>query len=104
VLGRGRLFDGDSRPNAFMSIPFLVLSVLGAVVFFGADDNPVGGLFVGLSLVYICDFFASLDSARLRSAIWERLLGLAHVATGLWLMYLTTAAVLNFSRGFDLPL
>jgi hypothetical protein len=39
-----------------------------------------------------------------RSAIWERLLGLAHVATGLWLMYLTTTAVLNFARGFDLPL
>jgi hypothetical protein len=32
------------------------------------------------------------------------LLGLAHIATGAWLMYLTTAAVLNFSRGFNLPL
>jgi hypothetical protein len=82
-----------------MSIPFLVLSVLGAVVFFGVDDNPVGGLFVGLALVYICDFFASLGSP-----LWERLLGLAHVVTGVWLMYLTVAAVLNFSRGLDLPL
>ena len=69
------------------------------MVFFGADDNPVGALFVGLTLVYICDFFASLGSA-----MWGRLLGLAHVATGVWLMYLTVAAVLNFSRGFDLPL
>jgi hypothetical protein len=58
-----------------------------------------GGLFCGLAVVYACDFFASLGHAR-----WERLLGLAHVATGLWLMYLTTAAVLNFSRGFGLPL
>jgi hypothetical protein len=24
-----------------MSVPFFVLSVIGAVVFFGADDNPV---------------------------------------------------------------
>jgi hypothetical protein len=32
------------------------------------------------------------------------LLGLAHIATGLWLMYLTTAAVLNMARGFNLPL
>ena len=87
-----------------MAIPFLVLSVLGAVVFFGADDNPVGALFVGLSVVYVCEFFTSLGSARLRSATWERLLGLAHIATGLWLMYLTIAAVLNFSRGFNLPL
>jgi hypothetical protein len=104
ALGMGRVFGGDPRPNALMSIPFLVLSVLGAVVFFGASDNPVGGLFMGLSVVYVCDFFASLGSARFRSATWERLLGLAHIATGLWLMYLTTAAVLNMARGFNLPL
>jgi hypothetical protein len=82
-----------------MSVPFLVLSILGAVVFFGAHDNPVGALFVGLALVYICDFFASLGSG-----LWERLLGVAHTATGLWLMYLTVAAVLNMARGFNLPL
>jgi hypothetical protein len=99
ALGMGRIFGGDPRPNAFMSIPFFVLSVLGAVVFFGASDNPVGGLFVGLAVVYFCDFFASLGHPR-----WERLLGLAHTATGLWLMYLTTAAVLNMARGFNLPL
>ena len=99
AIGMARVFGGDPRPNALMSIPFLVLSVLGAVVFFAADDNPVGGLFVGLSLVYVCDFFASLGSS-----LWERLLGLAHIVTGLWLMYLTVAAVLNFSRGLDLPL
>ena len=58
-----RVFGSDSRPNALMAVPFVVLSVLGAVVFFGADDNPVGALFVGLALVYICEFFASLGSA-----------------------------------------
>jgi hypothetical protein len=99
AIGMARAFGSDPRPNALMSIPFLVLSVLGATVFFGAGDNPVGALFVGLSIVYVCDFFASLGSS-----LWERLLGLAHVATGLWLMYLTVAAVLNFSRGFNLPL
>jgi hypothetical protein len=99
AIGMARAFGSDPRPNALMSIPFLVLSVLGAAVFFGAGDNPVGALFVGLSIVYVCDFFASLGSS-----LWERLLGLAHVATGLWLMYLTVAAVLNFSRGFNLPL
>jgi hypothetical protein len=99
AIGMGRVFGSDPRPNALMSIPFLVLSVLGAVVFFGAHDNPVGGLFVGLSLVYICDFFASLGSP-----LWGRLLGLVHIATGLWLMYLTVAAVLNMARGFNLPL
>ena len=104
ALGMGRLFSGDPRPNAFMAIPFLVLSVLGAVVFFGADDNPVGALFVGLAVVYVCEFFSNLGYERWRPALWGRLLGLAHIAVGLWLMYLTTAAVLNFSRGFDLPL
>ena len=99
AIGMARVFGGDPRPNALMSIPFLVLSVLGTVVFFGADDDPVGALFVGLTLVYVCDFFASQGRF-----LWERLLGLAHIVTGAWLMYLTVAAVLNFSRGFDLPL
>ena len=99
AIGMARVFGGDPRPNALMSIPLLVLSVLGAVVFFAANDNPVGVLFVGLALVYVCDFFASVGSS-----LWERLLGLAHVVTGVWLMYLTVAAVLNFSRGLDLPL
>jgi hypothetical protein len=104
ALGLGRTFAGDPRPNALMAIPFMVLSALGAVVFFGANDNPVGALFCGLFAVYFCEFFASLDIARLRSATWERLLGVAHIATGAWLMYLTVAAVLNFARGFNLPL
>jgi hypothetical protein len=69
-----------------MAIPFLVLSVLGAVVFFGASDNPVGALFVGLAAVYVCEFFASLRSPRVRSAVWERLLGATHIAVGLWLL------------------
>jgi hypothetical protein len=104
ALGLGRAFAGDPRPNAFMAVPFLVLSIVGAIVFFGADDNPVGALFVGLALVYICEFFASLGWRRVNGALWERALGLVHIAVGLWLMYLTTAAALNFARGFNLPL
>jgi hypothetical protein len=104
ALGLARTFAGDPRPNALMAVPFMVLSALGAIVFFGVDDNPVAALFCGLFCVYVCEFFASLGSPRLRSAGWERLLGLVHIAVGLWLMYLTTAAVLNFARGYDLPL
>jgi hypothetical protein len=99
AIGMSRALGSDARPNALMSIPFLVLSILGAVVFFGAHDNPVGALFVGLALIYVCDFFASLGSR-----LWERALGFMHIATGLWLMYLTVATVLNLARGFDLPL
>jgi hypothetical protein len=104
ALGLSRTFAGDPRPNALMAIPFMVLSAVGAVVFFGASDVPVAALFCGLFAVYVCEFFASLGIARVHSALWERLLGLVHIAVGVWLMYLTTAAALNFSRGFDLPL
>jgi len=104
ALGMSRTFGGDARPNSFMAIPFLVLSALGAIVFFGAHDNPVGGLFVGLFAVYVCEFFASFGSPRMASAVWGRLLGLTHIVVGVWLMYLTTAAVLNIARGFHLPL
>jgi hypothetical protein len=97
AIGLSRIFGGDSRPNAFMAIPFLVLSILGAVVFFGASDVPVALLFLGLAAVYVCEFFASLGAVR-----WERLLGLVHIIVGVWLMYLTVAAVLNFARGFHI--
>ena len=111
ALGLGRTFSGDPRPNAFMAIPFMVLSALGAVVFFGASDNPVGALFAGLFVVYVCEFLASVrtpsTTSRMSSAsseFWGRALGFTHIVVGLWLMYLTTAAALNFARGFNLPL
>ncbi|MFL5841286.1 MAG: hypothetical protein ACJ77Z_12630 [Thermoleophilaceae bacterium] len=97
AIGLGRTFGGDPRPNAFMAIPFLVLSILDAVVLFGASDVPVALLFLGLAAVYVCEFFASLGAER-----WERLLGLVHIVVGVWLMYLTVAAVLNFARGFHI--
>jgi hypothetical protein len=98
AMGMSRAFGSDARPNALMAIPFEVLSILGAVVFFGASDNPVGLLFIGLALVYICEFGASLGIR-----LWERALGLVHIAVGLWLMWLTIAVVLNTARGFHLP-
>ena len=104
ALGLGRTFGGDPRPNAPMAVPFMVLSAVGAIVFFGASDNPVGGLFVGLFAVYVCEFFASLGLPRVNSEFWGRALGFVHIVVGLWLMYLTTAAALNFARGFHLPL
>ena len=104
ALGLGRTFNGDPRPNAMMSIPFMVISALGAIVFFGASDVPVAALFCGLFAVYVCEFFASLGNVRLASATWQRALGFVHIVVGIWLMYLTVAAGLNFARGFNLPL
>jgi len=97
AIGMGRAFGGDPRPNAFMCIPFVVISVLGTFAFFHVHDTPVALLFIGLALVYISDFFASL-----RIPIGTQVLGLVHTVVGAWLMYLTIAAVLNIGLGYDL--
>jgi hypothetical protein len=124
ALGMGRAMGGDPRPNGFMSIAFTALSALGIVVFFLAHDAPVAGVFIGLTAVYVSEFFASAFAApaaemarsdgrvpeavgsqgREVAALGERALGFFHLGTGLWLMYLTWAAVLNISSGFHLPL
>jgi hypothetical protein len=57
----------------------------------------VGLLFVGLALVYVCDFFMAFGSQ-----LSIRLLGVVHTVTGLWLMYLTFAVTLDFAAGFRL--
>src|SRR3954451_18984503 len=72
AIGLGRTFAGDPRPNALMAIPFMVISALGAVVFFGAHDNPVAALFCGLFAVYVCEFFASVSPGRPISAMGGR--------------------------------
>ena len=100
AIGMGRSLGGDARPNAFMSIPFTLISGLGILVFFHhSADPPVGGLFIGLTLVYISDFFASLGST-----LGTRALGFFHLAVGGWLMYLTWATALNFAAGYNLTL
>jgi len=105
ALGWVRLRRTDPRPQVGMSIAFLIISVLGIIVFFHAGDHPVGGLFIGLTGVYVGEFLANLagDAPKL-SAPGQRLLGIFHVGTGLWLMYLTFAVGLNFAAGYNVPL
>jgi hypothetical protein len=99
ALGYNRMHQNDPRPNAGMSVAFFILSVTGLSVFFTAGDWPVGLLFVGLALVYLADFFASIGMK-----VGERLLGLFHIITGLWLMYLMIATVYNLALDAKLPL
>lgn len=96
ALGWNRYRGNDARPNAGMSVAFMVLSALGATVFFHVGEWPVGVLFVALFLVYLCDFAAAVGR---RGA--ERALGLVHVVTGAWLMYLTFAVTVNTALGFN---
>jgi hypothetical protein len=105
ALGWIRLRRADARANIGMTVAFLIISILGVVVFFKAHDNPVAGVFIGLSGVYVSEFFATLgpDVPRL-SQPGEKALGFFHLGTGLWLMYLVWAVALNFVLKYTLPL
>lgn len=110
AMGWNRLQGADARPNGFMSIPFIIISVLGLTVFFRAGAWPVGLLFTGLALVYVAEFFASFKlgvrvgvDGRESTNMGEKALGLLHVVVGLWLMYLTVATTLDITSGFHLP-
>jgi hypothetical protein len=110
AMGWIRLHSADPRPNGFMSIPFIIVSVLGLTVFFDAGDWPLGLLFSGLAAVYVAEFFASFKigvkvgaDGQESVSYGEKGLGLIHILVGLWLMYLTFATVLNIASGFDLP-
>jgi len=60
AMGWNRLRRTDSRVNVGMTVAFLLISILGVIVFFKVGDDPVGGLFIGLACVYAADFLASL--------------------------------------------
>jgi len=72
ALGWNRYRGNDPRPNVGMAVAFIVLSVVGAIVFFKASDWPVGVLFVGLTCVYLAEIPASL-----RMGAGQRALGLS---------------------------
>lgn len=96
ALGLSKLNGGDLRPNGFMCIAFFLVSVLGFIVFTSAGDWPVAVLFFGLICVYVSEFFYCFGMAMPLSG---RALGFFHTITGLWLMYLTYAIVLDLAIG-----
>ncbi len=65
------------------------------IVFFKVHDNGVGLLFVGLTCIYVSDFFASLKELGGLANLGERALGFFHIITGFWLFYLMFADILN---------
>ena len=104
AIGWNRTREGDPRVMVGVTVAYFLLSILGIIVFFHAGDHPVGGVFIGLACVYFAEFFASLgpDLPMLGDRA-ERVLGLFHLGTGFWLMYLTFAVALNFAAGYSLP-
>jgi hypothetical protein len=95
ALGWNRYRGNDARTNAGMSVAFMVISALGANVFFKVGDWPVGLLFLGLFGVYFFDFFVAIGVL-----VAERALGLVRLFTGGWLMYLTYAVAVDFALGY----
>ncbi len=106
VIGWNRARGNDPRANFGMTIAFLLISILGMIVFYDASDFPVGGLFTGLTFVYIADIVATVkaDLPERVGVMGEKALGFFHLGTGLWLMYLMFAAAINFSIKGTLPL
>jgi hypothetical protein len=96
ALAHRRFIGSSALPDAWMSIAFLALSVLGAIVFFAASDVPVAILFVGLSLIYLSEFPYRFGFF----AMGGRFVAIFQLLTGLWLMYLTWSAVVNFALGW----
>ncbi|MEU6282128.1 MULTISPECIES: hypothetical protein [unclassified Streptomyces] len=95
AIGWNRYRGNDPRPNAGMCVAYMVISAMGATVFFKVADWPVGLLFLGLFAIYFSDFFAAVGLK-----LGERALGFFHLVTGCWLMYLAYAAAVNFSLGY----
>jgi hypothetical protein len=92
ALAYRRYIGATSELEAWMAIPFLLLSILGAVVFAAAGAPAVAILFVGLSLIY-----ATEVPTRFGVLEGQRLVGLWQLLTGVWLIYLTFGTVLNTS-------
>ncbi|MEU4091788.1 hypothetical protein [Streptomyces sp. NPDC026673] len=98
ALGWDRYRGNDARVNAGVAVAYMVLSALGATVFFGATDWPVGLVFIGLFLVYLSKFVMSVGVP-----VAERVMGLFRLLTAAWLLYLTFAVVVDFTIGYHWP-
>lgn len=95
AVGYRRYIGASTVPEGWMAIPFTVLSILGASVFFSAGDAPVGILFVGLTLVYLTEIPTNFGIFR----AGRRLIGCWQILTGIWLMYLTCGVTMNLALG-----
>lgn len=95
AMAHRRYIGADPAPDGWMAIAFLILSILGIAVFVVANDIPVAILFLGLALIYASE----IPSRFLNSKAAARVVGLWQVLTGIWLMYLTCATVVNIALG-----
>jgi hypothetical protein len=94
ALAYRRYVGASSEPDAWMAIPFLGMSILGAIVSVAAGSIAVAILYVGVALIYGTEIPTRFGIFR-----GQRLVGLWQVLTGIWLMYLTYGTVFNIALG-----
>ena len=108
AMAHRRYIGSSAAPDGWMAIPFLILSILGIVVFFAAGDAPVAILFIGLALIYATEIPArflaliyptEVPGRFVNSKLFARGVGMWQLLTGIWLMYLTCATVANLALG-----
>ncbi|BCL80175.1 hypothetical protein ccbrp13_26400 [Ktedonobacteria bacterium brp13] len=95
ALAHRRYIGASDQPEGWMSIAFFLLSLLGVIVFIAARDVPVAIVFIGLALIYLTAIpthFGIFPGGVRLTGVWRLL-------TGIWLMYMTWAVVLNLSIG-----
>lgn len=95
AMAHRRYISSPADADGWMAIAFLILSILGVYVFVAANDIPVAIVFIGLSLIYLTEIPARFAN----SAAAARIVGLWQFLTGIWLMYMTIATVVNLSLG-----
>ena len=100
VLGTRRYIQSDVIPDAWMAIPFCLISVLGAIVFASYGDWPVLILFILLSLIYLSEACVRFG---VTVPLGARLVALWQFINGIWLMYLTWAVALDLATGAHWP-
>jgi hypothetical protein len=94
VMAYRRFLGASSESDAWMAIPFLLHSILGAIVFAATGSMPVAILYVEVVLIYGTEIPTGFGVFRC-----QRLVGLVRVLTGTCLMYLTHGTVFNIALG-----
>jgi hypothetical protein len=95
AMAHRRYINSSVQLDAWMSIAFLFLSLLGVDVFRRAGDIPVMIIFVGLTFIYGIEVPTRFLSWNLGS----RLIGLFQMLTALWLLYCTYAITVDLALG-----
>ncbi len=96
AMAHRRFIGAPDGPDAWMAIAFLLISILGAIVFSGAGDTPVMILFIGLAIIYLFEI-------PTRFGKWAgggKAVGLVQFILAFWLMYLTFGVTLNTALGY----